>query len=148
VKSRPGGVFDVAGTLTVAGQLGRDGKTWVPVPKTEASAAVIPLLPVLQRELREHRGCQAGRSLQWVQPNTLVFTTMRGKPQNRRNVLRAVYAAGDNLGLNGNGAERVGLHDLRHSFVAVAFDRGLTAPGGSPGPPWPTRGSLSRCRRA
>jgi integrase len=25
-------------------------------------------------------------------------------------------------------ASVVGLHDLRHSFVAVAFDRGLTAP--------------------
>ena len=36
-----------ADTITVAGQLDRDGKTWVPVPKTEASAAMVPLLPVL-----------------------------------------------------------------------------------------------------
>jgi integrase len=117
-----------AGTITVAGQLGRDGTTWVPIPKTEASAATVPLLPVLQRELAEHRVRQAGRNLQWVRPEALVFTTMRGKPQSRRNVLRAVHTAGDSLGLNGDGIEPVGLHDLRHSFVAVAFDRKLTAP--------------------
>jgi integrase len=116
------------GTITVAGQLGRDGKTWVPVPKTEASAAAVPMLPVLRRELLTHRVRQAGRNLRWVRSEALVFTTMRGKPQSRRNVLRAVHAAGDSLGLNGEGIEPVGLHDLRHSFVAVAFDRGLTAP--------------------
>ena len=27
------------------------------------------------------------------------------------------------------GAEPVGLHDLRHSFVAVAFEQGLPVPG-------------------
>jgi integrase len=43
-------------------------------------------------------------------------------------VLRAVHTAGGKLGLNGEGLEPVGLHDLRHSFVAVAFDRKLTAP--------------------
>jgi integrase len=117
-----------AGTITVAGQLGRDGKIWVPVPKTEASAATLPLLPVLRRELVEHRVRQAQRNLQWVRPDALVFMTMRGKPQSRRNVLRAIYTAGDNLGLNGEGVEPIGLHDLRHSFVAVAFEQGLSAP--------------------
>jgi integrase len=101
---------------------------WVPVPKTEASAATLPLLPVLRRELVEHRARQAERNLGWVRPDALVFTTTCGKPQSRRNVLRAVYTAGDNVGLNGEGAEPVGLHDLRHSFVAVAFERGLSAP--------------------
>jgi integrase len=117
-----------AGMITVVGQLGRDGKTWVPIPKTEASAATLPLLSVLQRELGEHRVRQAQRNLQWVRPDALVFTTMRGKPQSRRNVLRAVYTAGDNVGLNGEGVEPIGLHDLRHSFVAVAFEQGLSAP--------------------
>ena len=60
--------------------------------------------------------------------SSLVFTTMRGKPQSRRNVLRALYTAGDEVGLNGDGREQVGLHDLRHSFVAVGFDKGLSAP--------------------
>jgi integrase len=117
-----------AGTITIAGQLGRDCKTWVPVAKTEASAATVPMLPVLQRELADYRSRQAERNLQWVRPEALVFTTLRGKPQSRRNLLRAVHVAGDNARLNGEGIEQVGLHDLRHSFVAVGFDAGLTAP--------------------
>jgi integrase len=54
--------------------------------------------------------------------------TSRGRPHGRRNVLPAVYAAGDAAGLNGDGRERVGVHDLRHSFVAVALAAGLTLP--------------------
>jgi integrase len=57
-----------------------------------------------------------------------VFTTARGKPQSRRNALRAVRAAGDTAGLNGDGREPVGLHDLRHSFVANALAAGVTLP--------------------
>jgi len=53
---------------------------------------------------------------------------LRGRPHGRRNPLRAVYAAGDAAGLNGEGRERVGVHDLRHSFVAVALAAGLTLP--------------------
>ncbi len=34
-------------------------------------------------------------------------------------------------GLNGESRERVGLHDLRHSFVAVALASGLTVPEAS-----------------
>jgi hypothetical protein len=45
-----------------------------------------------------------------------------GKPQSRRNALRALHKAGDNAGLNPAGVEQVGLHDLRHSFVALALD--------------------------
>jgi integrase len=88
----------------------------------------VPLLPALRREFVEHRVRQAGLNLQWVSADGLVFTTMRGKPQSRRNILRALHAAGDSLGLNGDGAKPVGLHDLRHSFVAVAFEQGLSAP--------------------
>lgn len=117
-----------AGTITVAGQLGRDGKTRVPTTKTDASAATVPMLPVLRRELVAHRVRQAERNLQWVRPDALVFTTLRGKPQSRRNALRAVHHAGDQLKLNGKGVEPVGLHDLRHSFVAVGFECGLSAP--------------------
>jgi hypothetical protein len=43
-----------------------------------------------------------------VRPDALVFTTMRGKPQSRRNVLRALYTAGDKVGLNGEGVEPAG----------------------------------------
>ena len=43
-------------------------------------------------------------------------------------VWASVHAAGDAAGLNGEGRERVGVHDLRHSFVAVALAAGLTLP--------------------
>jgi integrase len=116
-----------AGTLTVAGQLGAAG-TRLATTKTQASAATVPLLPALQRELVAHRARQAGVSLSLVRADKLVFTTARGKPQSRRNALRAVHVAGDNAKLNGDGLEPIGLHDLRHSLVAIAFELGLTPP--------------------
>jgi len=94
--------------------------------KTSASKAQVPLLPALERELRAHRSRQASIDLRLVHRGQLVFTTARGKPQGRRNALRALHAAGDTAGLNGEGREPVGLHDLRHSFVAVALDSGVT----------------------
>jgi integrase len=114
------------GTLTVGAQLGPDG-TRVPL-KTAASAASVPLLPALASELRRHRSRVAGQALARVRPDSFVFTTSHGRPHGPRNVLRAVYAAGDAAGLNGAGRERVGVHDLRHSFVAVALAAGLTLP--------------------
>src|SRR3954454_10516141 len=50
------------------------------------------------------------------------------KPQSRRNVLRAVHAAGDAVGLHRHGRERVGVHDLRHSCIAIALASGMTLP--------------------
>ena len=79
-------------------------------------------------ELREHRSRVAGQALTRVQPDALVFTTSRGRPHGRRNVLRAMCAAGDAAGLNSDGRELVGVHDLRHSFVAVALAAELTLP--------------------
>ena len=113
-----------AGTLTVSGQLGTDGER-VPV-KTAASAATVPMLPALARVLREHRSRQAARGLRRVHADAFVFTTSRGKPQSQRNFLRAVHKAGDHAGLNGDGREPVGLHDLRHSFVALALASGAS----------------------
>jgi integrase len=113
-----------ASTITVSGQLGEDG-TRVPV-KTRASEAPVPLLPALARELRAHRSRLASRDLRLVYADAFVFTTMRGKPQSRRNALRAVHAAGDAAGLNADGRQPVGLHDLRHSFVALALAAGLS----------------------
>ena len=115
-----------AGTLTVTAQLGPNGER-VPL-KTAASAASVPLLPALADELRAHRSRVAGQALARVQPDALVFTTSRGRPHGRRNVLRAVYAAGDAAGLNGPEREPVGVHDLRHSFVALALAAGMTLP--------------------
>jgi integrase len=58
--------------------------------------------------------------------SALVFSTLRGKPQSRRNTLRALHTAGDAAGLNREGEEKVGLHDLRHSLVGLALDAGLS----------------------
>lgn len=110
-----------AGTLTVAGQLGAEQE--LVATKTPASAATVELLPALVRELRAHRRRQAGRDLRRMYASALVFTTARGKPQDRHNALRALKKAGDKAGLNG-GREPVGLHDLRHSFVALALANG------------------------
>ena len=109
-----------AGTLTVSGQLGANGEL-VPA-KSEASEATLPLLPALARTLREHRSRQASRDLRLVHADALVFVTSRGRPQSRRNALRALHAAGVAAELNGKGREPVGLHDLRHSFVALLLD--------------------------
>jgi integrase len=75
-----------------------------------------------------NRSRQAARSLARVRTDELVFTTNRGLPQSRRNALRAIHLAGDAAGLNADGLEAVGLHDLRHSMVAIAFQLGLSAP--------------------
>ena len=115
-----------AGTITVSGQLGQNGER-VPV-KTAASAATVPMLPRLARVLREHRSKQAGRDLRRIHADALVFQTTRGKPQSRRNALRAVYTAGDAAGLNTEDRKPVGLHDLRHSFVAAALAGGASLP--------------------
>jgi integrase len=117
--------FD-AKTITVTAQLGRGGNR-VPT-KTVASNAAVPLLPALERELRAHRSRQAERNLRFVHRDALVFCTTRGTPQSHRNTLRAVKHAGDQVGLNGKGRETVGVHDLRHSFVAIALANGLTLP--------------------
>ena len=108
-----------AGTLRIERQLGEDGERVY--LKTSASAATVPMLPSLRRELVAHRARQAERSLGLVRADALAFTTIRGKPQSRRNALRALHLAGDAAGLNPKGAERIGLHDLRHSFVALAL---------------------------
>jgi integrase len=114
-----------AGLLSVARQLDDDGTLREDV-KTPSLRATVPMLPVLARELRAHRSRQAERDLRLVHRSALVFTTANGKPQSRRNALRALHAAGDAAGLNPPGEEKVGLHDLRHSLVGLALDAGLS----------------------
>jgi integrase len=94
--------------------------------KTDASDATIPLLPALATELRAHRERQGKRGFARIRPDSLVFQTVTGKPLHRRNVLRAVQNAADKAGLNGEGREPVGCHDLRHSCAAFAFSLAMT----------------------
>jgi integrase len=115
-----------AGTLTVERQLGDDGSR-VDL-KTRQSHATVDLLPVVMTALKAHRRAQAAKGLQLIAPDALVFVTETGRPQNRRNVLRAVHRAGDRLGLNGDGRTPVTVHSLRHSFVTNAIGLGLTIP--------------------
>jgi integrase len=102
--------------------------------KTKASAARIPLHPQLAQVLKAHRA-DAGRiGLQRIAADALVFPTASGKPQSRRNALRAIANAGCRIGLSvsakANECEAdeqpVGCHDLRHSLAANAFEIGLT----------------------
>ena len=76
-------------TITVNEQLGASGER-VPT-KTPASRAAVPLLPALERELRAHRSRQVELELRFTHRDALVFSTSRGKPQSRRNTLRAVH---------------------------------------------------------
>ena len=105
--------FDKA-TLTVRGT------------KSEASWATIPLLAPLAAQFRAQRKRQAAKGLARIRPEALVFQSESGKPQHRRNALRAVQAAAVAAGLNGKGREPVGCHDLRHSCAAFAFSLGMT----------------------
>lgn len=111
--------------ISVRRQLDPDG-TIRNETKTPASTAFVPLLAALERELRALRSRQSEIDLRLVQRSRLVFTTSNGKSQSRRNALRAVHKAGDACGLNGDEVESVGLHDLRHSFVTLALDAGVT----------------------
>jgi integrase len=119
------------GVLRVENQLGADGKLQpLKTEASEASIAPIRLLPALQRELVAHRHRQLSRNIALVHPDALVFVTASGRPQSSRNALRAVHAAAAALGLNID-RDLVGLHDLRHTLIGLAFEHGLTLPEAS-----------------
>jgi integrase len=90
--------------------------------KSAASIAAVPLAADLAIELKAHRGRLAARGLHLTRPDAPLFA------QDRRNTLRAVHKAGDAAGLNAEGVERVGCHDLRHSCAGLLFAAGVSAP--------------------
>jgi len=94
--------------------------------KTKASVADVPLLPRLATELRAHRERQGRLGFARIAQDALVFQTATGRPQSRRNALRAINVASERAGLVGDGQEHVGCHDLRHSLAANAFALGLS----------------------
>ena len=96
--------------------------------KTESSAQAVPMIETLAAELKAHRTRVASRNIARTHRDARVFTTATGQPQDRRNALRAIYAAGDDAGLNPKGAQRVGLHDLRHSCAGLLLAAGVPMP--------------------
>jgi integrase len=94
-----------------------DGSGKLKKPKTKAGLRSIPLLPVLDSELRQHRQRQLAKGL--VAPEQLVFTTLTGKPLNRHNVRsRGVLAAAKKAGLAADGGPTITTHDLRRTFIS------------------------------
>jgi integrase len=101
--------------IRVRGQLDENGE--LKKPKTKAGLRSIPLLPVLEEELRLHRKKQLGRGLS--SPEHLVFTTLSGQPVNRHNVRnRGVLAAAKKAGLVLEDGPVITTHDLRRTFIS------------------------------
>lgn len=74
--------------------------------------------------LRKHRAGATSSALVGiaaVAPDALVFQTRTGRPQSRRNVLRAWQDALAEIGI-----DDAGLHTLRHSFVSRLEERGVS----------------------
>jgi integrase len=106
--------FD-AKEIRVRGQLTDEGT--FKRPKTKAGTRTVPLLPVVEQELREHRKKQLALGL--VGSDRLVFTTHDGKPLNRHNVRnKGIGTAADKAGLHPEGATRITTHDLRRTFIS------------------------------
>jgi integrase len=75
--------------------------------------------------LRAHRDRQARLGFERIGPDARVFTTRRGKPQSKRNTLRAVQLVAEHLGIEGSDGQPLGLHDLRHSTAGLLREAGI-----------------------
>jgi integrase len=94
-----------------------DGKGGTKKPKTKAGTRSVPLLPVLDHALREHRKKQLALGL--VNTQSLVFSTATGQPLDRHNVRnQGVVVAAQKAGLVCDGAATVTTHDLRRTFIS------------------------------
>jgi integrase len=101
--------------LHVRHQLDQDGN--LKRPKTKAGTRRVPMLPILEQPLRQHRERQFGRG--FAAPDRAVFTTATGKPLDRHDVrTRGIVAAAEKAGLHAGGEPRVTTHDLRRTFVS------------------------------
>lgn len=115
-----------AGTMAVMLQLDTDG-TRIEL-KTKNSRASVPLLPKVVEALRAHRKAMQERGIHLIRDEAFVFVTAAGRPQNPRNVLRALHRAGDVTGLNVGDAKKVDLHSLRHSLSSNLINGGMPLP--------------------
>jgi integrase len=116
------------GTIRVERQVSRWGK--VAPTKTENSVATLPMLPALRRELLAHRQRAVETNIALISPGRFVFVypATPERPMGYRGVGQSVKRAGDRVGLNPPGLAKVTMHDLRHSFVALALEHGATLP--------------------
>jgi integrase len=78
------------GTLTVAGQLGRDG-TWLAQVKTASSAATLPLLPALRASCGHTGSGRLRRTLPWWR-RTRLCSSLRGGSLRTGTTLPVLYA--------------------------------------------------------
>jgi integrase len=93
-----------------------DGYGSTKAPKTRAAIRTVPLLPVLDHTLRQHRKQQLAEGL--AGQEHFVFCSMSGQPLDRHNVRdKGVVAAALKAGLQGAG-ETVTTHDLRRTFTS------------------------------
>jgi integrase len=117
---------DVDGdTVRVRYQLARRDGQWVRTePKTRKSRRTIPLTPQAVEAFAVQRERQDAERGDHPQPiDGLVFTTVRGMPQDSSNILPEWYALLVRLGL-----PRVTTHDLRHSAATMMLTAGVPIP--------------------
>jgi len=100
-------------TIEIAGQLDRSGQ--IRETKTKRKR-VVPISVRAAAVLREHR--ERMRDDGHDVESGLVFVTKNGRPQSRRNVLRAWQAALEKIGVDAT------LHSLRHSFISGHAENG------------------------
>jgi integrase len=95
------------------------GVVHVPGTKTEGSKADVPMAAPLRAELEAHRRRSPGVG------TALLFRTASGRAQGRHNAARAIRAAGERAGLDGE--KPLSPHDLRHSCAALLLAAGVPA---------------------
>lgn len=91
-------------------------------PKTERGKRVVPLMPEVVQELRQHKARQNEEKLffgQAYQDNNLVFCTEHGKPIEPRNFFRLHSQILEKASL-----PYVRFHDLRHTFATIILQEG------------------------
>ena len=109
-----------AGLIRVRAQLSRAAKAkparLLPL-KTDAGARDLVLLPELGKLLKEHKAAAFHRG--YAKPEDFVFSTEIGTPFYGRNVsVRGLDTAADRAKINGDGRQRISMHDLRHTFAS------------------------------
>ena len=111
----------MAGTLTVARQLLRDGT--VGPPKSAAGLRTIGLSDLAMYAIRLQRRQQAERQLRagprWSNPSNLIFTTDVGTPVEFRTLWQAFNEAIERAGVR-----HIRFHDLRHACATLLLTGG------------------------